>query len=788
MTRLRAITLSVAALAAAGGLARNRPAAPRPTFPAVIREPDPLAVELDRRLTQDVAPILATFCIDCHGGETPEADLSLELLTGIEPALDGTFDLHLLREMISSAEMPPRRKPKPSDHERLILTQWIDAALDYIPPTADIDPGWSTVHRLNRNEYRNTLRDLLGIDPAEVDLAARLPQDDTGYGFDNIADVLSISPLAIEQYLASAERAIDTALGPVVEFDREPRSLRPIEGRTGRPLPRGGFFLYSNGPASARFTAPLAGDYLARIRLWETHAGDEHARASIRLGGRTLGDFDVTGTQGSPQEVELRLRTGAGEHEIAAVFVNDYYVPEVADRNMAVESISITGPLDPATTERPPAWTAIFTPGDGAPNEPARAAAILRSFAARAYRRPADDGDVDRLMRVFHAERAAEHGFEPAIRAALAAALVSPSFLYRAVAHPDASNPDVVHALDAHELASRLSYFLWSSMPDEALLAAADNGALLTDGGLVAQVRRMLAHPRSAAFVENFSGQWLHLRALDSLAIDQGRFPEFDEPLRAAMRREASLFFRDLLASDRSLLDLIDSPDTFVNDRLARHYGLAGVEGGEFRRVILPDDSPRGGVLTMAAILTLTSNTTRTSPVKRGLFILDEFLASPPPPPPADIPPLEQAAGPGPDATVREQLAAHTAVASCAACHNRLDPIGLAFENFDAIGRWRDEESGRPIDASGTLPGGIQLAGVGDLKRVLLERDDQFVEALAGKVLMYAIGRGLEPFDRPAARRIAQRTRQHGDTLTALIESIVLSPTFRTCRGRSPTP
>ncbi len=756
--------------------------------PVVCGEPDPLAAELDRRLAHDVAPILASFCLGCHAGDEPEADLALDQLTGIEPALAGGFDLRLIREMISTGEMPPARKPQPTDHQRLILTQWIDAALEYIPPTAAVDPGWFTIHRLNRNEYRNTLRGLLGIDPADADLAARLPQDDTGYGFDNIADVLSVSPLAVEQYLAAAERAIDLALGPVVEFGDHPRSLRPIEGRNGQPLPRGGFMLYSNGPASARFTAPLAGEYIARVRLWETHAGDEHARASIRLGRRSLEEFEISGTRGSPQDVEVRFRSEPGEHEIAAHFINDYYVPNVADRNLAVESISVAGPLDPATTTRPTAWSAVFAPAETEPTDEGRARAILHAFATQAYRRPATDDDAARLLRVYRAERDEGRGFEPAVRAALSAALVSPNFLFRSVAQQDAADPRARHTLDGFELASRLSYFLWSSMPDKALFLAAADGTILSDEGLASHTRRMLADPRASAFVDNFSGQWLQLRALDSLAIDQARFPEFDEALRADMLREATLFFRDVLLSGRSVLDLIHSRDTFLNERLARHYGIDLVSGPEFRRVTLPDRSPRGGVLTMAAVLTLTSNPARTSPVKRGLFVLDQFLAAPPPPPPADIPPLEQAAGLPPDATVREQLAAHTAVASCAACHNRLDPIGLAFENFDAIGRWRETEAGRPIDASGILPGGIPLDGPHDLKRILLERDDQFIEALSGKILVYAVGRGLEPFDRPAVRRIAQRTRDHHDTLSALIESVVLSETFRTCRGRSPTP
>ncbi len=748
---------------------------------------DGLAADLDRRLASDVVPILSRYCLACHSGNDAEADVRLDLLTSVKNVLAGVVDAREVREMVGTAAMPPKDEAKPTEHERLIITQWLDAMISYVPADAPIDPGWFTIHRLNRAEYRNTLRDLLGIDPKTLDLAARLPRDDTGYGFDNIADVLSTSPLAVEQYLDAAERAIDTALGPVVEFGDRPVVLRPLEGTNGQSLPRGGFFLYSNGPASAQFVAPLAADYLVRIRAWETHGGDENARLSLRDGPRRIKEFTVSGSRESPQDFEVRVHLARGPHTIAAHFVNDYYVANVADRNLGVESMSVSGPLDEASAERPAQWTTVFSPGAGLSDDDTRARAILSNFASRAYRRPAGTDQVASLMKVYSARRHAGAPFEPAVRTALAASLVSPNFLFRSVAHPDAADPEARYTLDGYELASRLSYFLWSSMPDGVLLATAANGSLLTDEVLAAQVRRMLADARTGAFVENFSGQWLQLRALDGVAIDRSRFPDYDDQLRTAMAAEATLFFDDVLRSDRSILDFVDSRDTFLNDRLAAFYGVPGVEGPQFRRITLSDSSPRGGVLTMGAVLTLTSNTTRTSPVKRGLFVLDQMLGAPPPPPPADVPPLDQAVHSNPDATVRERLAAHVANPTCAACHNRLDPLGLAFEHFDAIGRWRDTENGRPIDASGTLPGGVTLGGADDLKRTLLDRADEFTEALSAKVLTYALGRGIEPFDRPAVRQIARRTRTQGDRFSALIESVVLSESFRTCRGRTPS-
>ncbi|MEK6703012.1 MAG: DUF1592 domain-containing protein [Planctomycetota bacterium] len=755
----------------------------QPRAPEPARGPDDLAVELDRRLTQDVTPILAKYCLGCHSGEDAPNDVRLDQLTSVREALTGKLDVRLIKEMVGAASMPPKREPQPTEHERLVITQWCDSMLGYVPTDAPIDPGWFTIHRLNRTEYRNTLRDLLGIDPKVVDLTAKLPRDDTGYGFDNIADVLSTSPLAVEQYLEAAEKAIEAGLGPIVECGDHPRDLRPLEGSSGQPLPRGGYFLFSAGPAAGKFVAPVTGQYMIRVRAWETHGGDEDSRLALRVEKRQIKEFTVSASRESPQEFEVRTRLTKGAHTISANFINDYYVKDVADRNLGVDTISVAGPLDEATTERPAAWKKVFGEAAGR-DETARAQAVLGAFATRAYRRAASAGQVASLMRVYRSQREAGRAFEPTVRTAMTAALVSPHFLFRSVAHPDAANPGAKYTLDGYELASRLSYFLWSSMPDGALFDAAKDGSLLTDAGLAAQVKRMLADDRSGAFVENFAGQWLQLRGLESVAIDRAKFPEYNDLLRKDMASEATLFFGDVLRSDRSVLELLDSRSTFLNERLAKFYGLPEVKGEKLRRVELPEGSVRGGVLTMGAVLTLTSNTTRTSPVKRGLFVLDQILGAPPPPPPADIPPLEQSAQANPNATVRERLAAHVAVASCAACHTRLDPLGLAFEHFDATGRWRDTEGGLPVDATGTLPGGTVLNGSGDLKRTLLARSDQFVESLCGKVLTYALGRGVEPFDRPAIRLIAQRTRASDDRLPALIESVVLSETFRTCRGR----
>lgn len=752
----------------------------------VRREPsDRLAADLDQRYKADVRPLVQKFCVGCHEGNDPPGDLALDRAGDVEPFIRGDFNLHLLRDMISTGEMPPKKKAQPTEHERLIMTQWFDAVLAYVPLDAPIDPGWCTPHRLNRSEYRNTLRDLLGLNAKQLDFCDKLPRDDTGYGFDNVADVLATSPLAVEQYLAAAETAIDRALGQVVEFGDHPVQVKPLRGGNGQPLPRGGFYLYSNGGAGNEFTAPYSGEYIIRVKAWETKAGDESARLSLRIDGKEVSSCSISGTRENPQEEELRVRIKAGVRKIAANFTNDFYEPQKADRNLGIESISVAGPLDPATTDFPKSRTLLLAPGDGATNETERAHRIINAFATRAYRRPLSVTQTQSLNSVYESERSRGANEEQSLRTTLSAVLVSPSFLFRTVGVDPAQSR---YTLDAYELASRLSYFLWSSMPDEALLSSAADGTLVTDEGLRFHAQRMLKDARAGAFVENFTGQWLQLRTLETLNIDTGKFPSFSSELRADMIREAREAFREVLISGRSVLELVSSREITINERLASHYGIPNVTGGEFRKVTLPETSPRGGILTSAAVLTLTSNTTRTSPVKRGLFVLDQILGAPPPPPPADIPPLEQSAHAKPDATVREQLAIHTANASCAACHNRLDPLGLTFEKFDAVGTYRLEENGKPIDSGGTLPGGVVLTDSDDLKKILLQRSDQFVEALASKLLTYALGRGVEPFDRPAIRKIALSCRERGDRLDALIEAIVLSETFRTCRSRSSSP
>jgi hypothetical protein len=753
---------------------------------------DPVAVELERRWWEEVEPLLGEYCYGCHAGETTKGGVGFDAIWTLEDALAMGDDLAMARVVVEGREMPPEGEPAPSDLEIGTITRWLDDALAYVPADGAVDPGWFVIHRLNRAEYRNTVRDLLGVDPAAHDVAAGLPQDDTGYGFDNIAAVHSMSPLQIEGYLEAAETALGLGLGPVVDVSDEPRALRGLAVFRGGRADGSGFMLTSNGGVGAEVVVPATADYEIAVPVWGQRAGDELPRVSVRVDGREAGAAFVEAERGDAQTVRARVRLERGRRTVSAHFTNDFYQPGVADRNLFVGRMTLAGPLSEGSIERGPAHAEVFfvSPGD-AGGERAAAGAVLERFAGRAFRGPVSAAEIEGLLGLYDRSRAAGDGHAEAVRVCLSAVLVSPRFLYRESGHPSPDDPGVVHRLDGYALASRLSYFLWSSTPDDELLSLAADGSLVEDAVLRAQAARMLADPKAAAFVENFAGQWLLLRNLERLAVDRSRFPAYTPELRDAMVTEATMFFDAVLRENRSVLEFIDSDFTFVNDALAALYGfvdLAGSGEGGFRRVDLPAGSVRGGVLTMGAVLTVTSNPTRTSPVKRGLYVLDQILGTPPPPPPPDIPPLEQAAVAelGANPSLREQLKAHLTDVNCAVCHVRMDPMGLAMENFDAIGAWRDADESGPIDASGSLPSGRAFAGPEGLRAVLLEREGLFVENLTRKILTYALGRGLEPFDRPTVTRITGHARANGDRIGAMIEGVVLSDAFRSCRGVAP--
>lgn len=773
------LLILIAAGLVAAGIGTPERSAPSPIQPT--EGPDQLA----DRLRLDIAPIFEAACVRCHGPVTAWSGLDLTELGSIGDLASWRDRFTTMRSRVQLGEMPPPEEARQlTDGERKALLAWLEGAVGAGAPGLDttLDPGWASPRRLNRDEYRYTMQDLLGIDPARLDLAAGLPEDDLGQGLDTNADVLTVSTLHVEAYLDAAERALDAALGPAVEIDPAPRRLALSIEENGHELDSDGILLYSEGAALASARAGSPGVYEITVRTWGTRGGDELPRLVLTAGGHRVAELSVDATDAvTPDVLTVEVSLRAGIHEIAARFVNDYYEPDIADRNLAVESVEFAGPVRVDPTDRPPAYERFVVEPEGPASERAAARQSLSRFAGEAYRRSAQEDDVDGLLGLYDRERHGGSGHERALRTAMTAVLVSPSFLFRVINSPG-PGPTL---LSGEELASRLALFLWSSMPDGELRRLGELGLLGQDAVLSAQVERMLADPRSDRFLERFVGLWLLLRTLDASRLDISVGGSEAESLRRSMVGEVTAFFADAVRRNRPVRDLIDAPDTFADERLARLYGLEGVRGDRFRRVALPEGSVRGGVLTTAAALALTSHPTRTSPVRRGLFVLDQLLGSPPPPPPPDVPPLEQAAPhDGRGVSARELLALHAADPGCASCHTRMDPIGLALEQFDTLGRWRDAIDGVPIDASGVLPDGTSFDGPRGLKRLLLGREREVAEHLAGKLLSYAVGRDLEPFDGPTVGAIVDDAQARGGGCADLIRAVVMSPAFRMSRPR----
>jgi hypothetical protein len=600
----------------------------------------------DPDFARDVAPLLARYCTTCHGGAKPKGKLALDQFKDQDAALKSLKVWEDVADNLRSGDMPPPDKPRPSGAELEKVNAWLDRFV-FTQQTAKRDPGRVTLRRLNRAEYNNTVRDLLGVDFQPAD---DFPSDDVGYGFDNIGDVLSMSPLHMEKYLAAAEQIIEKAF-----------------------------------------------------------ASDESRKRA--LGTRV----DVLAKKpGSPRE-------------------------------------------------------------------------ILRTFAERAYRRPVAPDELRRLLRLVEAGQRTGRSLEDGLKLAMQAVLVSPHFLFRVEADPDPNDPDGVRTLNDWELASRLSYFLWSSMPDEDLFEHARKGTLRKDGNLEAQVRRLLGDDKARALVENFAGQWLQLRNLKDFAPDPGLFPGFDDNLRQAMRRETELFFAHVMREDRGVLEFLDADYTFLNERLAKHYGIAGVAGEEFRRVELKDRN-RGGLLTQASVLSVTSNPTRTSPVKRGKWILENILGTPPKDPPPGVPELKEGEQAQLTGSLRQRMEQHRANPNCAVCHQSMDALGFGFENFDAIGAWRTREGKHAIDPSGTLPNGQTFKGPAELKALLKARGDAFARCLADKLLTYALGRGTERTDRIFVAEISREAAGEKYRFSSLVIGIVKSDPFQKRRGKRENP
>ena len=767
------------------------------------------------------------YCIGCHNDRLRTADLSIAALD-VEnvPADAETWEKVVTR--LRAGSMPPPGRPRPDEATYRHVAGWLESELDSAWAAAPNPGRINAIHRINRTEYRNAIRDLLALD---VDVESLLPGDETADGsFDNFADVLGLSTAHIERYLSVARQVTRLATGlppPSPGADAYEISIHVVQDtRQGDDLPLG-----SRGGVAIPYQFPVDGVYRVKVLLRRQYQDYLMGMGwpqslDVRLDGRLVKRFTVGGNapgrpvaasyagDGEPgfaggveweafmqrtgdANLEVDVPVNAGPHVVGVSFVRELWEPEGLPQPLqrgrvltndqiymgyaAVRSVEIGGPyLVADTVSETPSRRAIFTcEPSRAAEERACATEILNSIARRAFRRPVTDGEVGALLRFFDEGRAAG-SFEAGIQFALERILVDPDFLLRVYRDPIDLDRGTVYALSDLELASRLSFFLWSSIPDEPLLQLAEEGRLSDPAVLEQQVRRMLTDPRAtAAIVEDFAAQWLNLRRVGEVVVDPVQYPHYDESLLNAFEEEVIRFVASTLTEDRSVHDLLDADYTFVNERLARHYGLPGIYGNRFRRVTFPNTDQRGGLLAAGALLATTSYPDRTSPVLRGKWLVDNIFGLPVPAPPAGVnTDLEETPGEVP-ATIRERLARHRQSPTCASCHAVIDPLGFALENFDVIGGWRDvDEQGRPIDSIGTTTGGVELDGLAGLRALLLDDPEQFPRTLTEKLLAYALGRRLEYFDRPAVRQIVREAAASEYRWSAIIAGIVRSPQF----------
>ena len=736
---------------------------------------------------RSVSPLLREYCFGCHGDGKKKGGLALDVYKDKASILSARPVWEKVLHNLTAHVMPPENKSQPSQTERELIAHWIQSEVlqcDCNHP----DPGRVTLRRLNRVEYNNTIRDLLGVNFRPAD---DFPADDVGYGFDNIGDVLSLPPILIEKYMAAAEKILDKAV--ITDFSTGPRTNRfpaiALAGTApGDANSQGMRALMREGDVHLSLEFPRAGEYIFRVRAYGEQAGPEPARMAFLLDDKEFKRFDVTAEEPAPEIYEAHLRLTAGTRKLGAFYLNNYNDPKAPDRkkrdrNLIIDYIEIVIPATSGPIDLPESHERIFICQPTPETKRDSARKILEHFSRRAYRRPVAAEEINRLVPLVEMAENEKESFEKGIKLALQAVLVSPHFLFRGELQPEPNNPAFVHPVNEYALASRLSYFLWSSMPDEELFAEAERGTLRKN--LEPQVKRMLKNDKARALVENFAGQWLQIRNLNSVTPAKDAFPGFDEDLRRAMQRETELFFQTIIREDRSVLEFLDADYTFLNARLARHYGIGGVTGEGFERVSLKRRQ-RGGLLTQASILTITSNPTRTSPVKRGKWVLENILGTPPPPPPPDVPELKEGKDAAVTGTLRQRMEQHRANALCASCHARMDPIGFGLENFDGIGAWREKDGSFDIDPAGQLVSGESFRGPADLKAILIRRKKEaFVRCLSEKMLTYALGRGLEYYDGCALDQISRGLAKNRYRFSSLVLEVVKSTPFQNRRGEA---
>ena len=769
-SRLDAVARNVASLAAA-----------KPTSAVNNAEAQKKAIR-QQKLEEKVLPFLKTHCTDCHNAESQEGGVIVNGLATVDQLLKDRKTWEKVYRMINAGAMPPSDyDAQPAEASRKEVAEIFYDELYNFDCTQIHHAGRATLHRLNRAEYNNTIHDLFGIDLTPAD---DFPQDDVGEGFDNIGDVLSVPPLLMEKYLDAAE-TIAAAVIDTRDFSKgltQTFTADKTESTAGGESDGEGFrMLGSTGTVSATVTTPSEGKYKIRIRALATQGGDEDAKMGLQIDDQKVHEFEVKGHR-KQNWFEHDVTLTAGTHKIGGAFLNDFYDPEAKDkrrrdRNLAVGTIEVTGPEGGGE----PAWHETHRrfvtarPSDSMTVKEA-ASQVLRPILYRAFRRPVADSEVTRFAELVDRNVTEfKETYDYGLYVAIQAALVSPDFLFRKEADPEGNATE--RKLNEYEVASRLSYFLWSSMPDEELFKLAENKRLFDPAILQAQIERMLHDDKANALSQNFASQWLNLRNLTDVQPNPEVFPDFDDALRKAMRQETEMLFSTIVKENRSIDDFLNADFTFLNERLAKHYGISGVSGDQFVRVSL-EGTKRSGMLTQASILTLTSNPGRTSPVKRGKWILENILGEVPPPPPPGVPPLEETTKDTASLSLRERLEIHRKDPGCASCHKTMDPLGMGLENFDAIGRWRDKEGERDVDSSGELPGGEKFSGPIELIGIIRSRQEQFHRAFAERLLTYALGRGLEYYDKCAVDQALVLMKQRGNRFSALVEGIVMSDPF----------
>lgn len=751
---------------------------------------------------QEPAEFVNQYCLGCHSSQTHTAGLDLQSVDAANPVADAEVWEAVVRRL-RARQMPPEGMPRPDESVYAAVVAKLSASLDSAAEAAPNPGRTDTFRRLNRTEYHNAVRDLLAV---SVDVTNLLPSDQSSHGFDNIT-VGDLSPTLLDRYISAAEKISRLAVGrpgnsPDGYTYRLPPDLTQEEHIAGLPIG-------TRGGALVPYTFPLDAEYDIVVRL--SRDRDEHVEGlqephdvEILLDRQRLGLFTITPPKDPgdhalvDQHLRVRVPIEAGPHEVGVTFIkkptelieterqpylarfNYYRHPRVTP---ALYAVSITGPYDPDGPGESPSRQRLFTctPADRS-EEDVCAREILTTLTRRAYRRPVTDKDLARPMEFFRQARS-DGGFDAGIEMALSAVLVSPEFLFRVERDPAGVAPGTAYRLSDVELASRLSFFLWSSIPDDELLDAAIAGNLRKRDVMESQVKRMLADERSGTLVTNFASQWLYLRNLDGIRPDMRLFPDFDDNLRQAFRRETELFFESILREDRSVLDLLRADYTFLNERLAKHYGIPNIYGSRFRRVALAPDVMRGGLLRHGSVLTVTSYATRTSPVIRGKWVLENILGVPPPPPPPNVPALEETQIAA-NLTVRDRLAQHRENPVCYSCHKLTDPVGFALENYDAVGRWRTLDGEAPIDASGGLPDGSEFDGIEGIEKAILARPEIFAGVAAEKLMTYGLGRGVEYYDAPAVREVVREASADDFRLSALILSITKSVPFQMRRSR----